>query len=139
MSLARSLIGVVFSVFVLVGSAGMNVFTHSCEEDGVMKSYIVKLDDHCSEHMQSLPPCCEEKKVAKDACCNDEMATYQVKFDFYDSYNVSIPFLPALEQKPFFVLYPKELKGATSKQRTIHPPPKLIGRDILIRNQVFRI
>ncbi len=117
----------------------MNVFTHSCKEDGVMKSYIVKLDDHCDDHEKELPPCCVKEQEKKKDCCSDEVTTFQVKFDFFNNYQAQIPTLPIWVQKPQFVFVDVSAIQAHKAINIVRPPPKLKGKEILIQNQVFRI
>ena len=128
----------VIILFVFVGNIGLNVFTHSCEEEGEFHSIIVKVDHDCGEK-ENVPPCCKEESEEKD-CCSDEVSFYKVKFDFYQSFDIHIPFFSTLENKQLIVFEAPFLqeKRIASKYPT-RPPPKPSGQEILLLNQNFRI
>ena len=74
-----------FAVLLLfVGNIGIDVFKHICEEDGVSVAYVINTIDHCEEHIEDLPPCCEDQQ--KDDCCDDEVAYYQLKLDYFEQF-----------------------------------------------------
>lgn len=134
-------------LFSFLGNVGFRVFTHSCQEDGVFRSYVIELQDHCEEEKaETLPPCCQKERsaacgdIAQEDCCNDEVDVYKISLDYFSEYNVELPFLSAFEN----ISIPDFFKSIAVSDKYnaalyIHPPPKLSGRDILIRNQVFRI
>jgi hypothetical protein len=123
----------------------MSVFTHSCEEDGIFRSYFVKLADHCDDHKEEkIPPCCKKERAStlekKDDCCSDDVAIYHVNFSYFSEYSHEIVYHATVSSNPVefqFVdalpIRSVELPGA------INPPPVISGRDILIKHQVFRI
>lgn len=83
------------ALFVLLGSIGVNVFLHTCEEDGTFVSYFAPADEeaHCADAHDELPPCCESNDhLEKDDCCNDEIKYYKVKLDYFQK--ISTPFIP---------------------------------------------
>lgn len=136
-------------VFTFVGNIGMSVYTHSCEEDGVFRSYFINQEDQCAEHKkteENLPPCCQKVKtvakscVLKDDCCSDDVSVYQLHFPYYSVYKQIV--------KLHQIVVPIAFQSFTvnnilfSKQdvkQIINPPPILSGREILIQHQVFRI
>lgn len=135
-------------LFTFVGNIGFSVFTHSCEEDGVFRSYFVQLQDHCEDKSEEvLPACCqkEQEKGCGDEqinsdCCNDQIDVYKVNMDYFSDYKVSIPDLIFIDNAPLLAFYsPSEKVKQYNPEHYIHPPPNLSGREILIRNQVFRI
>lgn len=135
-------------LFTFVGNIGFSVFTHSCEEDGVFRSYFVQLQDHCEDKAEEvLPPCCqkEQKKACDDEqlesdCCNDQVDVYKINMDSFTDYKVTVPDLIFVDNGSLFISHNNASVIANyNPEHYIHPPPNLSGRDILIRNQVFRI
>lgn len=126
----------------------MNVFTHSCEEDGVFRSYFIPLEDHCEEETEEvLPPCCQKAKasscdqsVLEKDCCNDEVDVFKINLDYFSEYQVEVPNLFFVENAFKFEIPQLDLAlSCYNPEKYTHPPPKWSGRDILILHQVFRI
>lgn len=132
--------GTVFLIlFVFLGNIGVNVFVHSCPEDGTFTSLIVKSDDHCKDHVEELDACCSEEEI-KDDCCKDEVKTYHVKFEYFDSYDLDVPFLTFVYDQPLFHFIAEIVTESEQQSYKVRPPPKKpSGQKILILNQVFRI
>lgn len=132
-------------LFTFVGNIGMSVFTHSCEEDGVFRSYFVKLDDHCKDHEEEkVPPCCKKEgassSIKKDDCCSDNVAVYQVNFSYFSDYSQQIHLIASAELTTVEFQFIEALPiRSIELPKTINPPPFLSGRDLLIKHQVFRI
>jgi hypothetical protein len=132
-------------VFTFVGNIGMSVFTHSCEEDGVFRSYFVKLDDHCDNHVEEkVPPCCKKEgansSVEKDDCCSDDVAVYQVNFSYFSEFSQDFCINAAAVSQAVEFQFVEALPiRSIELPKTINPPPVLSGRDLLIKHQVFRI
>lgn len=137
----------IFIIFLLsivfFGTVGVRVFTHSCEEDGVFKTYFVQFNNHCEVKKVELPPCCQkekEKKEKKD-CCHDETEVFKLKIDylsFWDDYffeSISIP------ETHNFVLNDQiePVDEETLIASNTDPPPILNGRQILLKKRVLRI
>lgn len=128
---------------VFVGTIGIRVFTHSCEEDGVFKTYFVQANNHCQDENVALPPCCQkekEKKEKKD-CCHDETEVFKLKVDFlsiWDDYSFDAVYLPETDKFSY-----EDLVLAVDKETLIasnnDPPPKLNGRQILLKKRVLQI
>lgn len=134
-----AILSVLFVLFILLGSTGISVFTHSCETDGDFTSYIIKLDDHCEDHEVELPPCCHKDKEKKD-CCSDEEVIYKVDFQFFQDFNVDVPFFVVPDDVKFDVQDLTPLTAVNKSEAVTRPPPDgKSGREILINNQVFRI
>lgn len=136
-------------LFTFIGNIGFSVFTHSCEEDGIFRSYFVQSQNHCDEEkaIEQLPPCCQKEKLAscnkaeieKD-CCNDAVDVYKINLDYFSDYKVAVPSLICVENVNLFAFHFETVElSKYNPEHYVHPPPKLSGRDILIRNQVFRI
>jgi hypothetical protein len=132
-------------LFTFVGNIGMRVFTHSCEEDGVVRSFFVKIDDHCDDHEEvKIPPCCqkegESSQAKKDDCCSDDVAVYQVNFSYFSEYSQQIHLIASSDFNVVEFQFIEALPiPSLELPKTINPPPVLSGRDILIKHQVFRI
>ncbi len=132
-------------VFTFVGNIGMSVFTHSCEEDGVFRSYFVKLDDHCEDHEEEkVPPCCKKEgansSIEKDDCCSDDIAVYQVNFSYFSEFSQDFYISAAAVSHAVEFQFIEALPiRSIELPKTINPPPVLSGRDLLIKHQVFRI
>ena len=133
----RSVSVFVVILFVFIGNIGFNVFTHSCDEDGTINSFIVKVEDHCSD--DSSTACCVEDEEIDD-CCKDEVTTIKVKFDYFHSDDLQLPtfeFTPLLQPNLYCIEIPEKIDLSKPSPR---PPPKIIhGQDLLVLNQVFRI
>jgi hypothetical protein len=131
-------IAILFVLFIFLGNAGLRVFKHACEQDGIFTSYIIQVEDHCGEHELELPECCQKEE--KKDCCSDEVDIYPVDFDFFQDYDLafSLVFLP--NESPSFVWEELVASSKDKEQFVLRPPPDAkTGREILIFNQVFRI
>jgi hypothetical protein len=131
-------IAIFFVLFIFLGNAGLRVFKHACEEDGVFTSYIIQVDDHCGEHEVELPKCCQKEE--KKDCCTDEVDIYPVDFDFFQDHELAfnLVFLP--NESPKIIRDEFIAASALKKEFVLRPPPDgKTGREILILNQVFRI
>jgi hypothetical protein len=138
--IVRTAIAIFLVSFILMGNTGLRVFRHACEEDGVFTSYIIPLEDHCEDHQEDLPVCCQKEKEKKDDCCSDEVDIYNVHFDYYQEYQVAIPFFVLPEEALFISLNETSTSVSTKEKKILRPPPlDKSGREILIFNQVFRI
>lgn len=134
-------------LFSFLGNVGFRVFTHSCQEDGIFRSYVIELQDHCEDKkVETLPSCCQKEQndacgdIAKDDCCNDEVDVYKINLDYFSECTIEVPCLSAFEKLTIPEFYHSFAVADQYKIALyIHPPPKLSGKDILIRNQVFRI
>lgn len=133
----RLLCTLIIILFVFVGNIGINVFTHSCEEDGTINSFIVKAEDHCSEKEQVS--CCSEEEEIGD-CCKDEVTTFKVKFDYFDSDDLHLPFWEFTASKHPVIAYLQGEQQTKFLTLVPRPPPKIVsGQHLLILHQVFRI
>jgi hypothetical protein len=135
-------------VFTFFGNVGMSVFTHSCKEDGVFRSYFVKTQEHCeSNEKEIVHPCCKVNNAEKDElrlkeknCCNDQVNVFKINLDYFSEYQLAIPQYSICEI-PFNFNFALNYRKETIYQSglVIHPPPRLSGRELLIKHQVFRI
>jgi hypothetical protein len=78
------LIGVTFLLF---GSIGINVFSHSCEENGTFVSYFVEGEHFCESNHDEVKSCCasDQHQESKDDCCDDEIKSFKLKLDYFQS------------------------------------------------------
>lgn len=138
MRFVHSAIAILFVLFIFLGNAGLRVFKHACEKDGVFTSYIIQVDDHCGEHEVELPVCCQKEE--KKDCCSDEVDIYPVDFEFFQDQDVSFNLFYLPNEQPS-VVWDEVFASASNIERfVLRPPPDgKNGRDILIFNQVFRI
>jgi hypothetical protein len=132
---------VLFSLisYVLVGNVGLSVFTHTCEEDGVFRSFFIQLDDHCASEHEDLPACCVAEKQDKD-CCQDEEKIYKVKWDYFHHDQIDLPSFDHLEFNITNFNYLNFVQPVVLKTAIVRPPPLLYSsRELLIKKQVFQI
>lgn len=141
MRFVHSAIAIFFVIFIFLGNAGLRVFKHACEEDGIFTSYIIPMEDHCSDHArEDLPVCCQETQKEKDDCCSDEVSIYQVDFDFFQDYELAFNLIFLPNDSPRIVWADHVITSTNREPFMLRPPPKYrIGRELLILNQVFRI
>lgn len=132
---------VLFSLifYVFVGNVGLSVFTHTCEEDGVFRSFFIQLDDHCASEHEDLPACCVTEKQDKD-CCQDEEKIYKVKWDYFHHDQIDLPSFHHLEFTFTKFNYLNFVEPVILKTAIVRPPPLLYSsRELLIKKQVFQI
>lgn len=92
----KSIFLFVSALFLFVGTIGVDMFKHVCEEDGMEVSYFVKDDSVCDSHEHDehiadkgmheahQSSCCEEDSETK-GCCTTEVKHVQVKLDFVNN------------------------------------------------------
>lgn len=125
MSKSKGLILFFSALFLLIGSIGVNVFLHTCEEDGTFVSYFVQSeeDDHCGSAQVDKPECCSTDESEEDDCCGDEVKHIKVQLDYFQK--ISAPFVPIYYSPQPISLVSVEL---TEEYKTINnyanPPPK---------------
>ncbi|MFT5859962.1 MAG: hypothetical protein ACI865_002069 [Flavobacteriaceae bacterium] len=74
------------ALFLLFGSIGINVFFHTCHEDGQFVSYFSASEDHCEADERGLQECCEvdiSTEHEEHDCCDDEIKQFKVQPEFY--------------------------------------------------------
>ena len=140
MKIVHSGISFLLILFILAGSAGLRVFKHACEEDGIFTSYFVQLQDHCGEHQVQLPECCVKDQIEKDDCCSDEVDIYQVDFDYFQDSSLELPLFADPISAPAPVWKTQVVNETAACQTVTRPPPLVLsGRSLLIEHQLFRI
>jgi hypothetical protein len=91
----KGFILLISALFLLLGSIGVNVFLHTCEENGTFVSYFSPVEDneHCDKAHNDVPSCCvSEESEKKDDCCGDEIKHFKVELDYFQK--ISTPFIP---------------------------------------------
>lgn len=125
--------------YVFVGNVGLSVFTHTCEEDGVFRSFFIQLDDHCASEHEDLPACCVAEKQDKD-CCQDEEKIYKVNWDYFHQDQIDLPSFDKLEFMFTKFNYLNFVQPVSLRTAIVRPPPLLFSsRELLIKKQVFQI
>ena len=151
MRIVQIVLGIFLIAFILLGNSGLRVFKHSCEQDGILTSYILPPDDHCQEkEVEELPSCCQKEatqvsccdsaSMDDDDCCTDEVDIYTVDFDFFQDNDLEIPHFVFEENSPVFCLIELQPVNMVEGSMCLRPPPDSpAGKELLILNQVFRI
>ena len=103
MQIVRSYILLTIIPLLFLGNVGFDVFKHTCKEDGVTTAYVINTIDHCEEHLEELPPCCQEKHK-KDDCCDDEISFFQIKLDYFQKV-LDHKFIPVQDLEPAVFAY----------------------------------
>lgn len=136
MKIFKVILSLFAAAFIFVGAVGVDVFSHTCEVDGTFVSVIFEpSDEHCGDHQQELPPCCEVEKnshTTDDDCCDDTVDRFQVKIDF--SQEITHFQLIGAVIPSFDVFFPESDKFSDEDLTTagLRAPPPLIGRDYQI-------
>lgn len=135
---------------IFAGTVGVSVFAHLCSIDGKEISYFTPAEDKCAPEPKE-ESCChkEEKKtvaptstqVEGEKCCKEVASYYKISTENADKI-LKLKFSP--KHANTFVLFPEIFPEIYVKEKFIafhkyDPPLKPSGRDILIKNQVFRI
>ena len=136
-----------FVLFAFVGNIGVRVFTHSCSEDGIFRSYFIENQSHCKDEKveKPLPSCCQKAiktdcgEALKEDCCTDEVDVFKISFDYF-SWEKITPQIAECENDRFYVVVNSEMI-LTSDHRTIFydPPPKPSGIQLLHHICTYRI
>ena len=128
---------------VFVGTIGVRVFTHSCEEDGVFKTYFVQVNNHCENEQKELPSCCQKVKAEKEKkdCCHDETEVFKLKLDYislWDDFSFEPILIPVT---PNFTVANNSipLTQLCLQACNSDPPPIQNGRQILLKKRVLVI
>jgi len=138
---------ILFVLFVFLGNIGIRVFTHSCSEDGIFRSYFVENQSHCSDEKveKSLPPCCQKAlktdcgENLEEDCCTDEVDVFTIAFDYFSWEKVTLQI--ADWPNAHFLFTASSEFIPRSEQQTIFydPPPKPAGTYLLHYICTYRI
>lgn len=134
------------ALFLFLGSIGIGIFSHACEEDGVNVSYFTPDEDICIQHdhekVQAADACekhcCDEDETTEDDCCSTSSELLKVKLDYLNKIQVKAILFNQEVPTPVWVvdvpLETEEIAQASGSD----PPPKP-GREILIDIQTWLI
>lgn len=145
-SILRYSISAVLLLTVLFSLSGLTIFRHKCLISGdVSYSLFAPIDDCCTEKFETEgKSCCSSKSASKKvirkkkSCCSESSFSQQLNFHAFSS-------LKSFQQDSFFIPLVSGCKFVSSTISKVYEnhlpngPPELSGRDILVRNQVFRI
>ena len=144
----KSSILIVSVLFLLVGSIGVDVFSHFCEDDEVSVSYFVADEDHCEDHeheIKHLSSCCDitdaevcDKSDDDHGCRDDEVKHIQLKLDYLHKYAVQAVIIPELDTELFAVLEDIPVDALLPDYNNNSPPCES-GRDIILKKQYWLI
>lgn len=119
----KGFILLISALFLLIGSIGVNVFLHTCEEDGTFVSYFVPTEDHCENEHDDLPECCAADESEDDDCCGDEVKHIKVDLDYFQKINA--PFIPIhYVPQPTSADQVELIEVYASIHNYANPPPK---------------
>jgi hypothetical protein len=138
---------IAFVLFAFLGNIGVRVFTHSCSEDGIFRSYFIENQSHCKDEkvLESLPPCCQKSAekscgvTAKENCCTDEVDVFKVTLDFFSWDKVAIEQAEIHEQRTFEFFQINNNFPEVRILSNVDPPPKPSGKYLLTHLCTYRI
>lgn len=138
----KSVLLTLLATLLFTVNVGIPVFEHICSKDGVFNSIIFK-SNHCEQKQINLPSCCQKLKAKKNDCCHNETKIIKLKIEYTSSLNkIVFEQIAINEVKNAIALHLGSLINYDTLRDNFSgsdPPPKLSGRKILIKNQVFRI
>lgn len=146
-SILRYSIFAVLLLTVLFSLSGLTIFRHKCLISGdVSYSLFAPIDDCCTEKFETEgKSCCSSKSASKKvirkkkSCCSESSFSQQLNFHTFSTLKSSF------QQDNFIIALVSGCKFLSSTISKVYEnhlpngPPELSGRDILVRNQVFRI
>ena len=137
MKALKSILYLAVISMLFVGSVGLDVFKHICEDDGVSVAYVFNTIEHCDDHHEEVPPCCEEK--GNDDCCDDEVEYIQMKLDFFQDQENTSDYIQVDFQTPIVVNEINFIrKSFVQSYSNTDPPPKRLSERLAI-NQSYLI
>lgn len=124
--------------FLFVGSIGIDIFKHVCEEDGVKVSYFVKSESNCKDHhVVSHPGTCEQH--LDDNCCTTVSEHVQIQLDFSHKLLIQPVLVPVLNVPNVYAVFVPEIQEELIQCATGNDPPPESGRSILLKKQYWLI
>lgn len=132
------------ALFLFIGTVGVNIFSHACEEDGVKVSYFIPNEEVCGKHNHEEEKiaddcddcCCDEQE--DDGCCSTSTELVKVELDFLNKLIVTTVLIQTDEIKPIWGNQETVISTELLATSGSDPPPKL-GQDILIDIQKWVI
>ena len=138
---------IAFVLFAFLGNIGVRVFTHSCSEDGIFRSYFIENQSHCKGEkvLETLPPCCQKSAekscgvTVKENCCTDEVDVFKVSFDFFSWDKVAVELAEIHENGTFNLFQTSNNLFQVRILSYVDPPPKPSGKYLLNHLCTYRI
>ena len=126
------------SFLIFFGNIGISVYTHSCSEAGVSKSFFIA-QNKC-EDSEGSKSCCESEQEETNNCCSDETLIIQVDEKYIQNHGITKVLISEFDIPTIFYHSKNVLLAEIhlSINNWEDPPPKS-RKTILIQNQVFRI
>jgi hypothetical protein len=134
--------------YLFIGNIGLSIFKHYCEEDGLFTSYFINNTQHCEDEVSNstIPDCCKKNKIEskqfqfKDDCCSDEYECFKISLDYFKG-KEDLSTYGLLKNNVIISVISHTFTQIHSERiiKHVDPPPKFHGRNLLIKNQVFRI
>ena len=126
------------SFLIFFGNIGISVYTHSCSEAGVSKSFFIA-QNKC-EDSEGSKSCCESEQEETNNCCSDETVIIQVDEKYIQNHGITKVLISEFDIPTIFYHSKNVLLAEIhlSINNWEVPPPKS-RKTILIQNQVFRI
>ena len=126
------------SFLIFFGNIGISVYTHSCSEAGVSKSFFIA-QNKC-EDSEGSKSCCESEQEETNNCFSDETLIIQVDEKYIQNHGITKVLISEFDIPTIFYHSKNVLLAEIhlSINNWEDPPPKS-RKTILIQNQVFRI
>ena len=126
------------SFLIFFGNIGISVYTHSCSEAVVSKSFFIA-QNKC-EDSEGSKSCCESEQEETNNCCSDETVIIQVDEKYIQNHGITKVLISEFDITTIFYHSKNVLLAEIhlSINNWEDPPPKS-RKTILIQNQVFRI
>lgn len=147
MSFSQRSTVLILTLFLFIGTVGVNVFEHICKVDGVSVSYIVNSgEDQCGKHhdeqkVEKKQTCCHKKESNEDkGCCSNDVEYIKLKIDTdtHDDEKIVVPLQLALIAEPIIISNDFNLREDYYTANYINPPP-IDSRRNRIKKQVWII
>ena len=132
MNYLKSIAAGAIAIFLLIGTIGVNVFSHFCEEDGLEVSYFVPNEEICGTHEHESTPqaddcddcCCDEKEDDRNDCCSTSTEFVKVHLDYLNQWVAKAIITSPSDVTPVWdletVLVSSDVRIASGSD----PPPK---------------
>lgn len=138
------------ALFLFIGSVGITVFSHVCEEDGLNVSYFIPSETVCAGHehenheleetcsMGEKACCCKEETSKDDGCCSLSSELVKVDLDFLNKLDVKAVIIPVLEIAPVWEIE-DEVVFEEVRIASGNDPPPIRGKSLLTYHQQWLI
>lgn len=145
----KSIAAGVIALFLLIGTVGVGVFSHVCEEDGLEVSYFVPNDEVCDDHghdnhhqdekeAHHEDPCCCDEGSESDGCCSVSIELVKLHLEFLNKLEVKAILNATTFVAPVWIVDTPLVSTDVQKYSGTDPPPQQ-GKEILIDIQQWLI